>query len=250
MENACNARQTRTDPSFGTIDAVTRVGKMVACLRRNRIQAHHNVVLLERSNERPNRNCDRRRRLPRLERRDPRRGQGRRQTRLGDDRFPGRLRRHPRAAAVPRPGLPEDRRPADPRRDHPGHRQPRPLLGQGRARRDPPLAPGTDRRREGGHGKVGHPRPGHHRRRRIVEHRPAVVRGGRALGGSAQDHRQRPGRHHDDLRVRLGRGLRHRRPGSAAHHGREPQSRHGAGSDGPLRRLDRPATPAWPAAAT
>ena len=88
--------------------------------------------------------------------------------------------------------------------------------------------------------KLGHSRPGQHRRRRLVEHRPAVVRGRRALGRRAEDHRQRPGRHRDDLRLRLGRGLRHRRPRSAPHHGRKPQPRDGAGSHGPLRGLDCP----------
>ena len=80
---------------------------------------------------------------------------------------------------------------------------------------------------------------GQHRRRRESEHRPAALRGRRSPGGRAQDHRQRPRSHADDLRLRLGGGLRHRRPGSAPHHGREPQPRDGAGSHGTLRRLDR-----------
>ena len=88
--------------------------------------------------------------------------------------------------------------------------------------------------------EAGHPRPGQHRRRRLAEHRPAVVRGRRSPGGRAQDHRQRPRRHRDDLRFRLGRGLRHRRLGPSAHHGRKPQPRDGAGGHGPLRGLDRP----------
>ena len=38
--------------------------------------------------------------------------------------------------------------------------------------------------------KLGVRRPGHHRRRRLAEHRPAAVRGRRAPRRRAQDHRQ------------------------------------------------------------
>ena len=81
---------------------------------------------------------------------------------------------------------------------------------------------------------------GQYRRRRVVEYRTAVVRRRSAAGGCAQDHRQRPGWHGDDLRVRLGSGLRHGRARSTPYHGGEPQPRDGAGSHGPLRGLDCP----------
>ena len=81
--------------------------------------------------------------------------------------------------------------------------------------------------------------PGRHRRRRFVEHRPAALRARRPDRRRSQDHRQRPGRNGDDLRVRFRGGLRHRGAGSAAHDGREPRPRDGARGDGPICGVDR-----------
>ena len=56
--------------------------------------------------------------------------------------------------------------------------------------------------------------------------------------------------HHQLLRLRHRGQLRHRRHRSPAHHRRSAPSRDGRRGDGPLRRLDRAATPASPAAPT
>ena len=57
----------------------------------------------------------------------------------------------------------------------------------------------------------------------------------------AEDDRQRYFRHGDDLRFRLGGAMRGRRARPPAHHGGQPQARHGARGHGPLRGLDRAA---------
>ena len=66
----------------------------------------------------------------------------------------------------------------------------------------------------------------------------------------AQDHRQRPERHRRHLRLRHGPEHRHHGHRQAAFDGRGPSPRDGHRGDGPLRRLDRSRSRAWPAAAT
>ena len=176
------------------------------------------------------RSADRRRRLPRPERRDPGGGpQGRHASRLRVRRVPRRLAGTARGRddAAGHQAVPGD--PA-PRRHHPRLLAHQPVQDRRRRRADPGEPRRGRGRRAGRHRRRGHPRGRHQ-----------AGRPGRQRGRRPEDHRQRPVRHRLHVRLRHRRQHRHRGDRPAAHHRRVPPPGAGGGGDGPARRLDRPA---------
>ncbi len=169
---------------------------------------------------------DRRRRLPRVERRHPRGDPALARPRLRGGRRAARMARHDRGR-VPAARLAVDLGDPAARRNDPAHLAHESLQGRGRTRARPP-SPARARRARGDR------RRGHARRRGT-----AARRGGSSRRGRAEDDRQRPVGDRLHVRVRHRRRDRDRGDRSPAHHRGESRPRDGDRGHGPPRRVDR-----------
>ena len=185
------------------------------------------------------RGAHQRRRRTRAERGHPRGGPlGRGRPRLGGVRHRARLRGADRPPPHPHPGRLGGQRAAAAGRHHPRLDQQGPLLGHaGRRRVGPRPGPLQGAGRQ--HQAARHRRPGRDRRGGQPGHRQRAVPLRGPGGRGAQDDRQRPVGLRPDLRLRHRPDRGHRGPRPAAHHRGQPRPGHGAGGDGPRRRLDR-----------